>query len=241
MQYDQTIITPKGLAVHIRNGAASDGSAVLENFNLTHAETDYLLSYPDENHFDAKQESQYLEKKSTSPNEIELIAFVDGKVAGTAGIDAIGTQYKVAHRAEFGISILKEYWGLGIGRALMEACIHCAKTAGYAQLELEVVAENARAISMYQTAGFVEYGRNPKGFRSRNAGYQELISMPQLERLRIFMAENKIPYKVRAALLPVSLNTPMPTGAMAQSLWYVAVRSGDVHRVQHYLRAERDI
>ena len=89
MQYDQTIITPKGLAVHIRNGVASDGSAVLENFNLAHAETDYLLSYPDENHFDAEQESQYLEKKSTSPNEIELIAFVDGKVAGTAGIDAI--------------------------------------------------------------------------------------------------------------------------------------------------------
>ena len=34
MKYDQTIITPKGLAVHIRNGVASDGSTVLENFNL---------------------------------------------------------------------------------------------------------------------------------------------------------------------------------------------------------------
>lgn len=57
------------------------------------------------------------------------------------------------------------------------------------------------------------------------------------------MAENNIPYKVRAALLPVPLNTPMntpmPTGAMSQSLWYIAVRSGDVHRVQHYLRTER--
>ena len=177
MKYDQTIITPKGLAVHIRNGVASDGSAVLENFNLTHAETDYLRTYPDENHFDAEQESRYLEKKAASPNEIELIAFVDGKVVGTAGIDAIGAQYKVAHRAEFGISILKEYWGLGIGRALMKACIQCARTAGYAQLELDVVAENTRAISMYQMAGFVEYGRNLKGFRSRNAGYQELISM----------------------------------------------------------------
>ena len=175
MKYDQTIITPKGLAVHIRNGVASDGSTVLENFNLTHAETDYLRTYPDENHFDAEQESRYLEKKAASPNEIELIAFVDGKVVGTAGIEAIGAQYKVAHRAEFGISILKDYWGLGIGRALMEACIQCAKAAGYAQLELDVVA--TRAISMYQTAGFVEYGRNPKGFRSRNAGYQELISM----------------------------------------------------------------
>ena len=67
MQYDQTIITPKGLAVHIRNGVASDGSAVLESFNLTHAETDYLLSYPDENHFDSEQESRYLERKAASP------------------------------------------------------------------------------------------------------------------------------------------------------------------------------
>ena len=177
MKYDQTSITPKGLAIHIRNGAASDGSAVLENFNLTHAETDYLLSYPDENHFDAEQESRYLEKKETSPNEIELIAFVDGKVAGTAGIDAIGAQYKVTHRAEFGISVAKAYWGLGIGQALLAACVECAKAAGYLQLELDAVAENARALSMYQKAGFVEYGRNPKGFRSRNAGYQKLISM----------------------------------------------------------------
>ena len=52
--------------------------------------------------------------------------------------------------------------------------------------------------------------------------------------------ENNIPYKVRAALLLVPLNTPMPTGAVTQSLWYIAVRSGDVHRVQHYLRTERD-
>ena len=86
MKYDQTMITPKGLTVHIRNGVASSGSTVL-GFNLTHAETDYLLSYPDENHFDSEQESRYLEKKETSPNEIELIAFVDGKVAGTAQID----------------------------------------------------------------------------------------------------------------------------------------------------------
>ena len=70
--------------------------------------------------------------------------------------------------------------------------------------------------------------------------FDTLFSTQRLERLRIFMAENNISYKVRAALLPVPLNTPMPTGAMSQSLWYIAVRSGDVHRVQHYLRTERD-
>ena len=98
-------------------------------------------------------------------------------MAGTAGIEAIGAQYKVKHRAEFGVNVLKEYWGLGIGRALMEACIQCAREAGYVQLELEVVADNERAVSMYKRAGFVEYGRNPKGFCSRTAGYQELVLM----------------------------------------------------------------
>ena len=70
--------------------------------------------------------------------------------------------------------------------------------------------------------------------------FETLYSTQRLERLRTFMAENNIPYKVRAALLPLPLNTPMPTGAMTRSLWCIAVRSGDVHRVQQYLRTERD-
>lgn len=59
----------------------------------------------------------------------------------------------------------------------MDACIECARNAGYVQLELSVVAENVRAVSMYKYAGFVEYGRNPKGFKSRTAGFQEVIYM----------------------------------------------------------------
>ena len=94
-----------------------------------------------------------------------------------SAIEAIGTKYKVRHRAEFGISVVRKYWGLGIGKALLTSCIECAKTAGYNQLELKVVAENERAVSMYERAGFVECGRNPKGFRSRIVGFQEVISM----------------------------------------------------------------
>lgn len=73
--------------------------------------------------------------------------------------------------------MLKEYWGLGLGKALTMACIQCARDAGYDQLELNVVAENERALSMYRALGFVEFGRNPKGFNSKNTGYQELVYM----------------------------------------------------------------
>ena len=177
MKYEQRITLKNGKKAWLRNGDAPDGNAVFDIFNATHAETDYLLSYPDENSFDPEQEAHFLEEKTKSPNEIEIIAFIDGKIAGMAGIGAVGTKYKVKHRAEFGISILKEYWGLGLGRALTEACIQCARDAGYVQMELNVVSENKRAISLYQNLGFAEFGRNPKGFLSRTSGFQELIFM----------------------------------------------------------------
>lgn len=60
---------------------------------------------------------------------------------------------------------------------MITACIECAKEAGYSQLELEVVSENSNAIALYKSMGFMEFGRNPRGFRSRYQGWQELILM----------------------------------------------------------------
>ncbi len=177
MKYEQKISLKNGKEALLRNGGAADGAAVLECFNLTHEETDFLLSYPDESSLDPAQEAKFLEGKAESPNEIEIVAFVDGKVAGTAGIWAVGTKDKVKHRAEFGIGILKEYWGLGLGKALTKACIQCAREAGYLQLELSVVSENEAALSLYRSLGYEEFGRNPKGFLSRTSGFQELIYM----------------------------------------------------------------
>lgn len=177
MKYMKNIILKNGAECTLRNGTQADGQAVMENFNLTHAQTDYLLSYPDENSFTAEQEASFLNRKAESENEIEILAVVNGAIVGTAGIEAIGTKYKLRHRAEFGISVAKEYWGLGIGRALTLACIECARAAGYAQLELSAVSENRAAIALYESVGFQEYGRNPKGFRSRTSGWQELVLM----------------------------------------------------------------
>ena len=46
--------------------------------------------------------------------------------------------------------------------------------------------------------------------------FDTLFSTQRLERLRIFMTENNIPYKVRAALLPVPLN-PAPFGRFSHA------------------------
>ena len=112
-----------------------------------------------------------------SDREIMILAEIDGTLCGCLGLNPIGGRYNVRHRAEFGISVDEAFWGLGIGKALMEAVIACAKLVHYTQLELSVVAYNERAVSMYHKLGFVEFGRNPRGFLSRFSGYQTLVEM----------------------------------------------------------------
>ena len=177
MRYAKTVLLAGGQELLVRNASASDARALRDVMQRTHAETDYLLSYPDEQSVDEEQEARSLAETEHSNNEVELVAVVDGKIVGSAGVSAVRSRRKVAHRARFGISILKEYWGMGIGRMLTDASIDCARQAGYTQLELEVVADNERAVSLYRRAGFEEYGRNPRGYRSADAGYQELVYM----------------------------------------------------------------
>jgi len=177
MKYNKTITLKDGRECVLRNAAHSDGKAVLEVFIQAHRETDFLLTYPDEVTFTVEEEAEYLQKKTDSDNEVEILAEIDGKVVGTAGIEQVSPKLKLRHRCDFGISILKDYWGFGIGGALTAACIECAAAAGYEQIELEVVSENDRAVKMYEKAGFIEYGRNPRDFKSRDHGYQEVVYM----------------------------------------------------------------
>ena len=177
MRYAETVILKDGVELLVRNAVASDARALRDIMQRTHAETDYLLSCPDEQGTDVEREARSLAEMERSDNEVELVAVLDGRIVGSAGVTAVGSRRKVVHRARFGISVLQEYWGLGIGRLLMEASIDCARRAGYTQLELEVVAGNERAVSLYRRAGFEEYGRNPRGYRSAAVGYQELVHM----------------------------------------------------------------
>lgn len=177
MNYHKTITLKDGRTCVLRGGMEEDAQALLDIFILTHAQTEFLVDYPDEITFTAEQETQFLKEKAESENEIEILAEADGRVIGSAGIWCIRDREKLRHRAGFGIGIDQVFWGLGIGRALTEACIECARAAGYAQLELDVLADNEKALALYRSLGFTEYGRNPRGMHLRAGGYHELVLM----------------------------------------------------------------
>lgn len=177
MKYEKLITLKNGKTLILKNGTFFDGQAMFDVFTKTHVETDFNITYEDEIDFTSDDECKYLKNKEESPDEIEILAFVDGKLVGTAGLTKIDKRFKLRHRAEFGVSIIEEYWGMGIGRCLSEAIIECAKKANYEQLELCVVTSNERAINLYKHLGFEVFGTNPKGFKSKYSGYQDVTLM----------------------------------------------------------------
>ena len=63
-----------------------------------------------------------------------------------------------AHRGTLGIGILPAHRGQGIGARLIRACLDETHHLGFTRVELDVHADNLRAIALYEKMGFVREG-----------------------------------------------------------------------------------
>lgn len=81
----------------------------------------------------------------------------------------------IAHCGSLGMGVLGAYRGRGIGRRLMSATLAQAGANGIARIELEVRADNAAAIGLYESMGFVHEGRKHHGMRFDGVYFDSLL------------------------------------------------------------------
>ena len=151
--------------------------AMIEYMKKTAGETEFLLRYPDEVSYTPEQEREILSSILENPGHAMMAALVDGKVAGNASISGIGGKRKILHRCSLAIALYREYWGLGIGTAMIGYLEELALKAGYRQIDLEVVAENEQAIALYRKCGFRESGRRARALKFDNGTWHDEILM----------------------------------------------------------------
>lgn len=174
---DKIMMLKNGVPCILRSPRPSDAAAILDLMRTTSDETTFMGRYSDEITMTIEKEQQFLENIASSPADIMVCAVIDGKIAANAGINPSSRYERASHRADFGISVLKEYWNLGIGSLLLPAIVESARHMNYEQIELEVVQENTRAVSLYQKFGFRQYGIRRHGFKYRDGSYADEILM----------------------------------------------------------------
>ena len=165
----------------LRTPAESDAQAMIDLMLACYAETDFLSSTPEEFQVSVEDEMRFMKRFELSGRECMIGAFVDGKLAGNVSVREVGGVKRVRHRANLGICVLRDYWGRGVGGMLMDAAIQTARSAGYAQIELEVAADNGRAIRLYERFGFEACGRHLRALKREDGFADELIMVKFLK------------------------------------------------------------
>jgi L-phenylalanine/L-methionine N-acetyltransferase len=108
-----------------------------------------------------------------------LVAEVEGRVVGTLGLHA-SSRPRRRHVGEIGMAVHDAWQGRGVGGALLAAALDLADDwLDLRRIELQVFADNAPAVRLYERFGFVVEGV-AREFAFRRGAFVDALLMARL-------------------------------------------------------------
>lgn len=124
-----------------------------------------------------EEESEWLARQLVgieAERIISVVAEVRGHLEGNGSVTR-GSYDDTWHHGNLGIAISKNYRDLGIGLQMMRTLVRESRKAGLETIQLEVFANNPRAIHVYEKTGFKITGRIPKKMHRKGLGIDSLV------------------------------------------------------------------
>ncbi len=157
------------MEITYRTAVPSDTAQILEYLKIVGGETDNLTFGAAGIPFTVEQEAKFLEGLQDDPYNRLFLALDGDRIVGDSSLNG-SRNARLCHRRELGITVLKEYWGRGVGSGLMERMIAWARETGAEMLTLTVRTDNLRAKALYRKYGFVRCGTIPDYLRIDGKG-----------------------------------------------------------------------
>lgn len=142
----------------IRTAKKEDALDLIRYVNKIGGESDFLTFGEGEFDITLEKEEEIIESHIGIENKIYLIAEIENEIAGSLNYSGRARQ-RTKHTGEFGLSVAKRYWGLGIGKELIKYMIDWAKEGNVVRkINLRVREDNETAINLYTKLGFKKEG-----------------------------------------------------------------------------------
>jgi putative acetyltransferase len=163
-----------GSRVEIRAAAPDDAPAGLEFSEDLHTnDAGHLLTEPDEFDRDLETYRERLQKSHDDPRSIHLFAWSDDTVVADAMFVG-GSKRRVRHSGWLGLGVRPAWQGRGLGRSLMTVLLDWASGHGdIERVSLRVFTDNARALPLYESFGFVNEGSGLRAFKLGEGRYAD--------------------------------------------------------------------
>jgi RimJ/RimL family protein N-acetyltransferase len=147
-----------GHVLLIREAAPEDASATLAYVEAISGESDFLSFGPGDFELTEPEEADILRQSRDADNRLYLLGLLDDTIVSALTFSA-GRRPRIRHSGELGLSVRRQYWGLGIGSLMVDTLLEWAKTGRIVRkINLRVRTDNQRAIRLYKRKGFVIEG-----------------------------------------------------------------------------------
>ncbi|MBU7595299.1 GNAT family N-acetyltransferase [Metabacillus halosaccharovorans] len=141
----------------IRSAEEKDAKSLSEVRVKIDGETENMDREKGEAYLDEAGFIQVIKEDTASKRNLFLIAEINGEIVGFSRCE--GNKLKrTSHKVEFGVCVLKDYWGFGIGQNLLKESIYWADSNGIKKIYLSVLETNQKAIKLYEKYGFTVEG-----------------------------------------------------------------------------------
>jgi len=145
-----------GDTVIIRYPLIKDSDDLFENINSLVSERVFIDIQEKQTKLKEKKWLLSLLKDIKGGKSVALVAEINGKVVGLANVEREKSK-SMSHVAHFGIALIKEARGRGIGEKLLRAIVAEAKKVLKIKIvTLSAFADNRPAVSLYRKCGFVK-------------------------------------------------------------------------------------
>ena len=179
-KFEKTVTLKDGRAALLREIRPQDAEAAVHYVQQVDAETRFLAREPGEFTVTVEEEAALFQKSAESPDSFWAAAFLDGELVGMCSGSPQSRRKRFRHRAVVAISLLEKAWGLGLGTALLTACLGWYREQGFEQAELTVVKDNTRAQGLYRKLGFAPCGEIPRGMKYGDGSYADELMMVKM-------------------------------------------------------------
>lgn len=122
-----------------------------------------------------EQQRALLEETCADPRVLFLVAERAGRIVGETNLRPFSRYAATSHVRVFGIGLDREVRRRGLGTELTRRAIAWAKEQGVTRIELQVFADNAAAIGLYEKMGFVREGVRRALFRFGDRSVDDVL------------------------------------------------------------------
>lgn len=150
--------------VEYRIATIADAEGLLLHLKTVGSETDNLTFGKEGFQISAEREARFISRFIKNEDEIMLVAMDGERIVGNGVIERERIP-RLAHRARLTLTVLRDYWGQGIGTRLMDMMLDFCRKSGAELVFLECRADNERAIRLYKKFGFEISGELRRYFK----------------------------------------------------------------------------